>query len=145
MYRRFSAMGEMGGNRPNLEIHGNERVSWARRTVLCLSLSLCRAQCYCFISALDKLENVETPTLAQLTHTLLFVPFRIGHGNCRLTPKCVPMVEKQNGGCCTLRDIERKCLSGISFLDLWILKDLCIGSGHCMYIYVDYLVTNRIT
>ena len=49
-------------------------------------------------STRDKWERW-TAITAQLTHTLLFVSFRTGHGNCRFTPS-LSHGGKQNGDCC---------------------------------------------
>ena len=51
-----------------------ERAGSRVRTLWYLSLSLCQARCHSF----NRTGQME----AQLTHTLRFVPFRTGHGNC---------------------------------------------------------------
>ena len=76
------------------EIHGHERMWLSAQT------APCQARCRSFVATRDKWERRNAHT-AQITHTLLFVAFRNGNGNCRFTPKSFPgpMVEQPNGEC----------------------------------------------
>ena len=51
-----------------------------------------------------------TPVTAQLPHVLLFVLSRTGHGNCRFTTKCFPMIQKLNGSFLDEHGITSDCM-----------------------------------
>ena len=54
-------------------------------------------------------QDIEVPTTAQLTQTLLLVRFPTGYGKCRFTRT----MEKQNDGCYTLIDFVHNLLFNI--------------------------------
>ena len=73
-------------------LNGWKKGSRARNVLLCSS-PFWGAMTF-FISLWDRWER-SIPVAAKLTHTLLFVSFRTGPRNWRLTPTFVSMVEKQ--------------------------------------------------